>query len=41
MQVDGLQSDASLNKLADEGWSVVAMSATGDQAHYVLKRAKQ
>lgn len=40
MQVRGIQSDANLNKLADEGWSVVALTATDTDAHYVLRRAK-
>lgn len=40
MQVRGLQSDANLNKLADEGWSVVAFTETDTGQRYILRRAK-
>jgi uncharacterized protein YceK len=34
-------SDAALNKLADEGWSLVCCSYDGHGGRYVLKRPKQ
>jgi hypothetical protein len=40
MQVRGVQSDANLNKLADEGWSVVAFTARDTGEFYVLRRDK-
>ena len=41
MQVRGVKTDAYLNKLADQGWSVVTLTATDTDAHYILRRAKQ
>ena len=40
-QLSGMQSDAALNKLADEGWSVVSVSVDNTTPLYVFKRAKQ
>ena len=42
MQLGGLQSDASLNKFADEGWTIVSFTGTaGGPVEYLLKRPKQ
>ncbi|PWU07963.1 MAG: hypothetical protein C5B50_30665 [Verrucomicrobia bacterium] len=42
-QVPIQQSDESLNKLADEGWTVVCTGAPqhGNSGFYILTRAKQ
>jgi hypothetical protein len=41
MQQSGQLSDADLNKLADQGWSVVSTSiGPGGTVFYVLKRHK-
>src|SRR5581483_8539961 len=39
MQRFGMQSDAELNRLADEGWSIVSYSGEG-QPVYILKRPR-
>jgi hypothetical protein len=42
MQLGGLQSDASLNKLADEGWTIVSFTGTASgPVEYLLKRPKE
>ena len=42
-QISTQVNDATLNKLADEGWSVVCVGTSGntDSHFYVLKRPKQ
>jgi hypothetical protein len=40
-QIGGAQSEASLNKLGDDGWRVVGFSGTDTSARYVLARPKQ
>ncbi len=40
-QVYAQVSDESLNKLGDEGWSVVACGTSQTGTFYVLKRAKK
>ena len=36
--IDGKQTEASLNQLADDGWSVVGLNSYGG---YLLKRPKR
>jgi hypothetical protein len=40
-QVTTQQSDENLNKLGDEGWTVVCTGTSRIGAFYVLKREKQ
>ena len=41
-QVSTQITDESLNKLADEGWSVVCVGTSSNGAHfYILKRPKR